>query len=305
MLERISEGISLIDTEALGSPRIVAAYLVTGKEKALIDMGYASSSPTVIQDLKRAGIADDGLDYLLPTHVHLDHCGSCGMLADIFPSSSVRTHPIGVPHLSDPTRLLKSAKQLFGDDLMRKYGEPCPIESKRVLAVADNETITMGRGLAIRAIWTPGHATHHLSYVLEGTGIVITGDAVGIHYPDFPILIPTTPPPSFQLEQAIGSIERIRSFSPTRLLTPHFGIVADAQEWLADNVRTLHQWGNEFENLTAEGQSSEEIIKVFLGKVSAQVGGPVNDMPEHLRISIRISVLGFIRYLKGRVSSAA
>jgi len=302
LLVRASEAISLIDTEALGSPRIVAAYLVTGKEKALVDMGYSSSYPTIIQDLKRAGIADDGLDYLLPTHVHLDHCGSCGRLADIFPSASVRTHPIGVPHLLDPTRLLNSAKQLFGDELIRKYGEPRPIENKRVLAIADDEMITMGRGLTLRSIWTPGHASHHLSFVLEGTGMVITGDAVGIHYPDFPVLIPTTPPPSFHLEQAIASIERILNLSPSRLLTPHFGIVVDPEKWLADNVRTLHQWRNELGNLTTKGYSLDETIEAFLGEVSDQAGRSVNDMPEHIRISIRLSVLGFTRFLKSRVS---
>ncbi len=297
-LERISENISIIDTEALGEPRVVAAYLVSGKERALIDMGYRSSAETVLKYLIEQGIGSNDLDYLLPTHVHLDHCGSCGTLAKRFPSATVRVHPIGEVHLSDTTRLVKSARELFGDDLMRKYGSPDPIEKKRIRGVADDEEIDVGGGLTLRAIWTPGHASHHLSYLLEGTGIIFTGDALGVHYPDFPILVPTTPPPSFHLEKAVASLERIRALSPSRFCTPHFGILNSAKDWIDENIHALLDWKKTLEPLIAAGCSEDEIERTLTDGVCQRAKRPPSQMPEHLRILIRVDILGVVRYLK-------
>jgi glyoxylase-like metal-dependent hydrolase (beta-lactamase superfamily II) len=131
LLKKINETVSLIDTEALGLPRVVACYLVRGKESALLDMGYRSSAESVIRDLVSLGVGSDEVDYLLPTHVHLDHSGSCGTIARRFPRASVLAHPVGVPHLSDPTRLVEGAGELFGEALMRRYGLPDPIENKK------------------------------------------------------------------------------------------------------------------------------------------------------------------------------
>ncbi len=104
LLKQVTKSTAIIDTRALGEQGVVAAYLVRGKETALIDMGYRSSAETVMGDLLAHGIADDGLHYLLPTHVHLDHCGSCGTIAQRFPNATVRVHPKGEPHLTDPTQ---------------------------------------------------------------------------------------------------------------------------------------------------------------------------------------------------------
>ncbi len=160
---------------ALGNPGTVAAYLVTGKERALIDMGYGSSAQAIANDLDENGIGTDGIDYLLPTHVHLDHSGACGTLAEKYLNASIRVHPKGLPHLADPTRLWVGAGELFGGQLMEKFGKPQPVERTRMREVSDSEEISLGRGLTLRALWTPGHASHHLSYDLEGTGIVATG----------------------------------------------------------------------------------------------------------------------------------
>jgi glyoxylase-like metal-dependent hydrolase (beta-lactamase superfamily II) len=189
----------MIDTLALGRPGVVAAYIVRGKEHALIDMGYASSAATVLMDIKNSKINGAGIDYLLPTHVHLDHSGAWGDLAENFVDASIRAHPKGERHLVDPSVLWKEAGQLFGPELMKLYGTPQPINGSRVRAIADGEEISLGSGLTLRSIWTPGHASHHLSYELEGAGTVFTGDAVGITHPAFPVLIPTTPPTSFKI----------------------------------------------------------------------------------------------------------
>jgi glyoxylase-like metal-dependent hydrolase (beta-lactamase superfamily II) len=293
-LKKPSEAISVIDTMALGVPRVVASYLVKGKETALIDMGYASSSDAIKRRLKETGIRRDGLDYLLPTHVHLDHCGSCGTLSKEFPRASVRAHPKGVPHLADPTRLVQSASELFGNDLMRRYRHPVPIDSARVRSVADDELIDLGEGLSLRAVWTPGHASHHLSYVLEGTGRVFTGDAVGVLYPDFPTLVPTTPPTSFNLEQAIASLNRLRGFSPSHFCTPHFGILTSAAHRIDENLEGLLTWKDAIGNLVDAGKGVDDIAESMAVDIAGRLGHSSVDVPEHLRVLIRVNVLGYI-----------
>ena len=169
----------------------------------MIDMGYQSSFNEIINHLRMEGIESGDLDYLLPTHVHLDHSGSCGTLAKRFPAADIRAHPLAVPHLIDPSRLIASATKVFGSNLIEQYGLPDPIDGARVDQLCDDEQIDLGGGVTLRAIWSPGHAPHQVSFLVEQTGMVLTGDAVGIRYPQFPLLIPAAPPPSFDLENAV------------------------------------------------------------------------------------------------------
>lgn len=298
MLTRLNEAVSIIDTEALGAPNVVAAYLVTGKETALIDMGYESSAQLVIEDVANFGAGPNGLDYLLPTHVHLDHSGSCGTLAKRFVTATILVHPKGQPHLAAPDRLWKGAGQLFGDDLMARYGRPEPIEQKRLRIASDDEVVDLGGGVRLRTLWTPGHASHHLSYEWEGHRAFFTGDAVGVYYPDFSTLLPTTPPTSFNLEQTLRSLERIRENSPSKFYTPHYGVVKDATHWIGENVKALLHWSDFIKSRIARGLSEEEIAKALTDDACRNTGRPFSEVPDYALVSIKISALGFLRYLK-------
>jgi glyoxylase-like metal-dependent hydrolase (beta-lactamase superfamily II) len=297
LLEQITDSVSMIDTEALGVRGVVAAYLVVGKEKALIDMGYKSSAERLKNDLKVHGIDSEDLDYLLPTHVHLDHCGSCGTLAGFYQNASVRVHPRGQPHLSDPTRLVAGARELFGRELIEKFGPPDPISAERVRGISDDEVIDLGAGVALRAVWTPGHAPHHVSYFLEQTGTLFTGDGVGVQYPASPVLVPTSPPPSFNLQKALASIERMRSLSPVDLFTPHFGVLHRPIKELEDNLKTLEKWKRKLEDLRSQGLSSDEVTTLLTSEICEFAQRPISELPEYLRSTLRLSVLGFLGYL--------
>ncbi len=304
MLKRLSEAVSIIDTEALGEPNAVAAYLVTGTETALIDMGYQSSAETIIEDLTRQGIGSEGLDYLLPTHVHLDHSGSCGTLAKRFTKASIRVHPKGGPHLVDPRRLWNGAAQLFGDELMRRSGSPEPVEQNRLRVASDGEVIDLGRGVVLRTLWTPGHASHHLSYEWEGHRAFFTGDAVGLYHPNFPILIPTTPPTSFNLEKMLQSLELLGSSSPLEFYTPHYGVVQNAKKWIEENVKSLLLWRTSIKQMKRSGLTNERMTRAIIEETCERMGRPVGEMPGYLCVSVKISVLGFLRYLNGEGSEA-
>jgi len=174
-LTRINEPTAIIDTEALHEPLTVAAYVISGKENALIDMGHRSSAEIVPKELAALGIGKEDLNYLLPTRVHLDHFGSCGALANLYPAASVLVKPRGGPHVSDRARLVAGAMDLFGEELVKRFGTPDPIDPKRVRAVSDDEEIALGNGLTLRAIWTPGHVPHHLCYFLRTAGHCLPG----------------------------------------------------------------------------------------------------------------------------------
>jgi glyoxylase-like metal-dependent hydrolase (beta-lactamase superfamily II) len=295
----LTSSISIIDTMALGKPRYVAAYLLSGKERALIDTGYPSSAAEIINDLKAARVND--IDYLLPTHVHLDHCGSCGALAKKFPDSKIHTHPIGTKHLVDPSRLIEGARDLFGEESMRRFGLPEPISAKRVHSLADEEIIDLGKGLTLRTVWTPGHASHHLSFLIEPTRAFFTGDCVGVYCPDTPALIPATPPPSFNLDEALASISKVRLLKPSELCTPHFGQLRHPTAWLDANCQKLLEWKTVIEHSLSLGRSIESIAEELSSKISDQLSIP---LPSHLQTLIRVNTTGFARWLRYSQPSA-
>ena len=294
MFTKLSESVAIIDTQALDAPNVVAAYAVKGKETALIDMGYRSSAEVVLRDLAENGINPD---YLLPTHVHLDHCGSCGTLAKKFTNASIRIHPKGEPHLMDPSRLWKGASELFGNELVRRYGRPEPIARRRVHVAVDGDVIDLGRGVTLRTVWTPGHASHHISYEWEDHKAFFTGDAVGICFPKFPVLFPTTPPTSFDLEQTLSSLERIRGSSPAAFYTPHYGVVRNAMRWITGNVNSLQHWLKTIRLMKEAGWSEEQMSNTLTDEIAVAMHRPASELPDYLRVPIKISLLGFLQYL--------
>ena len=261
-------------------------------------MGHRSSADVLARDLAAHGICEGDLHYLLPTHVHLDHCGSCGVLANLYPDASILVHPRGQPHLSDPTKLVAGATELFGQEQMKKFGLPDPIDPKRVRGVSDGEEIVLGNGLTLRAIWTPGHAPHHVSYLLEDSGAIFTGDAVGIQYAAFPILIPTTPPPSFNFEKAEDSLERLRALSPRILCTPHFGVVDNACNRLAQDLDTLRSWKDHVATLASKTSSATKIVEAMTEELCKRAEQPPAKLPEDLQTTMRLSVQGLLTSLK-------
>ena len=300
LLKQVTKSTAIIDTQALGEQGVVAAYLVSGKETALIEMGYRSSAETLIKDLLAHGIDDDDLHHLLPTHVHLDHCGSCGTIAQRYSNAIVGVHPKGQPHLTDPTRLVRSAGEVFVEPLIQRFGVPDPVSNNRIHIVQDHDQVSLGNGITLRSIWTPGHAPHHLSYLLEETGDLFTGDAVGAYPPAMPVLIPTTPPPSFNLERAIDSIKRLQDLSPMNLFTPHFGLLDNPGANFEKDVNTLLDWKSRLEQLVSKQVSVNEIVASVVEDVTQRAGRPPTDLPEFLRGTTRVSVLGLLTYLEWR-----
>jgi glyoxylase-like metal-dependent hydrolase (beta-lactamase superfamily II) len=209
-----------IDLNMHGFSGITGAFLVRGSKTALVETGPKSSLEHLLAGLAEAGI--ERVDYVVVTHIHLDHAGAAGTLARRWPDATVVVHPAGARHLADPSKLWSSAARIYGDAMDDLWGGIDPVPAAQIREIADGETIDLG-GISLRALDTPGHAGHHHAYLDESSGTLFCGDALGVRLPDVAPIRPATPPPEFDLEVAIASIGKIRDAAPERLCFTHFG----------------------------------------------------------------------------------
>lgn len=209
----------LIDLRHLGRARVIGTWLLDG---VLIDPGPSSCLSRLLEQL-----AGREPRVIALTHIHLDHAGATGSLLERFPDAEVWVHERGAPHLIDPTRLLESASRLYGDQMERLWGEVAPVPAGRVRALCGGEAIG-----PMRVAYTPGHASHHVSYLHEPTRCAFTGDVAGVRIGAGPLLAPT-PPPDIDLEAWRHSLELIEAWRPSALAVTHFGAHEDVARHLA------------------------------------------------------------------------
>ncbi len=219
-----------IDTMLAGIPGMTGVHLIRSEQPALVDTGAQTSAATVRAALEESGIGPDDLAWIVLTHIHLDHCGAVGDLARAFPAATVVVHPRGVRHLEDPDRLVAGTHPLFGR-LSASMGGLDPVPGDRIVAAEDGHSIPLGGGRALRAVWAPGHARHHMALLDEGEGILFSGDAVGVQMGGGEIY-PTIPPPEYDVDAALASLDVLEALAATRLYVSHYGDVVDPGEAL-------------------------------------------------------------------------
>ncbi len=217
-----------IDTLLGGIPGVTCVQLVRGESPALIDCGTQTSVETVRRGLADAGLGPDDLAWLVLTHVHLDHCGAVGDLAQAFPNAKVVVHPRGAQHLVEPGRLVQATHDLFGP-LAPVMGGLRAVAADRIVVAEDGHVVPVGRGRNLRAVWSPGHARHHMSLLDEAEGILFAGDAVGVQMGGGD-LYPSIPPPEYDLDAALASIDRLEDLAPTAMYIGHEGLIPDVTE---------------------------------------------------------------------------
>jgi glyoxylase-like metal-dependent hydrolase (beta-lactamase superfamily II) len=226
----------VIDVRHLGRPHVIGCWQVG---EALVDPGPESSLETLLDAL-----GEERPRALLLTHIHLDHAAATGALVRRWPELEVYVHERGAPHLVDPSRLLASAERLYGDRMERLWGEIVPVPEANVTALAGGETV-----LGMRVAYTPGHASHHVSYLHEQTGTAFVGDVAAVRIPGVDLVVPPTPPPDIEIESWEASIDIVESWQPNRLALTHFGQIDDPLPHLA-KVR---------ERLREEAQLAKEL----------------------------------------------
>jgi glyoxylase-like metal-dependent hydrolase (beta-lactamase superfamily II) len=219
----------LIDVRHLGRPRVIGCWVV---DDVLIDPG-----PTSCLDTLLTGLAGFEPRAVLLTHIHLDHAGASGSLVERWPGLEVYVHERGAPHMIDPSRLLESARRLYGDRMDTLWGEMVPVPERNVRVLSGGERVLGG---AFEVAYTPGHAAHHVSYLHRGTAFV--GDTGGVRIiADGPV-VPPTPPPDIDLGAWHESIDRIRSWRAERIAITHFDAYEDVERQLDALATRLDEW---------------------------------------------------------------
>jgi glyoxylase-like metal-dependent hydrolase (beta-lactamase superfamily II) len=186
----------------------------------------------LVAGIRAAGFEPADLRQICVTHIHLDHSGGAGVLLRQAPEAIVRVHPIGAPHLIDPARLLASAARLYGDRMDALWGEVAPIPAERIEPLEDAMPFAVG-GRVLSAIYTPGHASHHVTYWDPEWSIAFTGDAGGVRMAGTSYVCPPAPPPELNPEAWAVSIDKMRALRPERLCLTHGGPFAEAEAHLA------------------------------------------------------------------------
>jgi len=219
-----------IDTEYV-RPRMDASHLlIAAGRAAFVDTGTYFSVPHLLAALADTGLSTEAVDYIFLTHIHLDHAGGVGRLADALPRAAVVVHPRGAPHLADPSKLIAATKAVYGDRVFeRLYGQLAPVAASRLIAAEDGRSFELGSE-RLEFIHTPGHALHHGCYVDRAGGAAFTGDTFGISYRELDtaageFIFPTTTPTQFDPVQLHASIDRVLATEPRLLYLTHYGPV--------------------------------------------------------------------------------
>jgi glyoxylase-like metal-dependent hydrolase (beta-lactamase superfamily II) len=296
----VAPGITAIDTFYAGRERYTAAYLLAAREPAIVETGPTPSLEHVAAGLDRLGIGSSDLAHVVVTHIHLDHAGGVGALSRRYPSATVWVHERGAHHLADPKRLVASATMIYGDDRMAElFGSVEPVAAQRIRSLADGDVIELG-GRSLVAAATPGHAKHQVALVDSDTGAVFTGDALGIHPPDLPVLRPATPPPDYNLELAVESIERIRALAGELLLFSHFGPVREVDRTCDLAVKRFRDWTETVRRAMERTADLDEIVAALdeVSRTDLETGAHSELDLERFETlsSTRMNAMGIVRY---------
>jgi glyoxylase-like metal-dependent hydrolase (beta-lactamase superfamily II) len=253
---------SWIDLLFMGRSRAIAtAVIAGGNSVALVDPGPTTCLETLELGLQAQGLRLEDLTHLLLTHIHLDHAGATGVIVRRLPHIQVLVHERGVPHLTDPTKLLQSATRLYGDSMDRLWGEVAPVPAANLIALAGGERI----GVADRwfeVAYTPGHASHHVSYFDRSSDIAFVGDTAGVCI-DHEYVLPPTPPPDIDLELWRESVGRIEAWNPNTLFITHFGPITTVRRNLQALLENLEVMSGLVRRLLTSPGTDEEKARSF------------------------------------------
>lgn len=250
----------LIDLQFLGYPLAIAAYLLDdGADAALVEVGPTSTAETLLCEVQARGVALERVSHLIVTHIHLDHAGALGWLLQRLPNATAYVHPIGAPHMVDPSRLMSSASRLYGEMMERLWGEVVPVPQERLHIVRDGERIEVA-GRTLLAIDTPGHARHHHAYLDEATGVLFAGDIAGVRMPGTTYVRPPTPPPELDIEAWQASLAKLRELPIQQLALTHFGMFSDVERHLDELETRLLNWAAFTRDLIQQGVSDSELM---------------------------------------------
>jgi glyoxylase-like metal-dependent hydrolase (beta-lactamase superfamily II) len=243
-LKNHGNGIHMFDSGYIRAGLDAIHIIVEDGRVAFVDTGAASSLPHALVALKMLGISVNAIDYVILTHVHLDHAGGAGAMMRQFPNAKLVVHPCGVRHMVDPTRLIAGASAVYGAEYVQKtYGEITPIAPTRIIAAHDGHVVMLGKR-PLHCLDTPGHASHHICVFDPTSRGIFTGDTFGLAYASLDVgedrfIIPSTTPSQFDPDAMRASIKHILELEPVAAYLPHYGQIRNIPRFGADLLRRL------------------------------------------------------------------
>jgi glyoxylase-like metal-dependent hydrolase (beta-lactamase superfamily II) len=248
----LANGMDYIDLRFLGRPQIIAtAVLKSAAGVALIDPGPSTTLDNLKESLGQQGIEIRDVRQVLLTHIHLDHAGATGSLLRENPAIEVSVHEVGARHLVDPSKLLASATRLYGEDMDRFWGDVLPVPADRLRVLKGGERVAAA-GRELDVAYTPGHASHHVSYFNPSSGVAFVGDVAGIRRGSGSYILPPTPPPDVDLEAWRRSADTILAWAPDTLFLTHFGPFHGARPHFQEFFERLETWSELVRKLLAD-----------------------------------------------------
>lgn len=297
----IAENIYMIDNQLFSIPQWGSVYLINEDKKVLVDTGPTTSRAAVLDGIKQAGLKPEDIDYIVVTHIHLDHCGGVGVLLRDMPKAKVAVHHRGAKHLLNPERLVGAMMKAQHEETLARFGEVAPVDESRLIIIYGGEVLRLGKKQALEFMDAPGHAPHELCIYERRNNGVFAGDAAGVYVPAKKIVLPSTAPP-FDLELTIDTIEKLIKLNPSYLYYAHFGSATKA----IDNLKLVKEKLNAWENIVQDSLKSgkfniveEQLRAQRLAEVEPVK--PIKPLYEHLStVGVSVSVSGFLKYFQDK-----
>jgi glyoxylase-like metal-dependent hydrolase (beta-lactamase superfamily II) len=298
---------TVLDLNWMGRPHSIGAVLLESRgHYAILDPGPASTLETLRAELQSRGLSVSDLNAILLTHIHLDHAGASGSLLRENPNLRVFVHSKGAAHLADPSKLLASAGRLWGDELPRLFGETLAVPEQNIQILDGTETLMVGTR-KLEVIYTPGHASHHVTYFDEREGVAFTGDTAGIRIANGPYIMPATPPPDIDLDVWEQSFTAILDRQPSKLFVTHFGYAENPAKHIADFRERLHLWADITEKTLQATPDVAAALQFFLEQTQTEMRQYLSeaDAEQHaFTAGLPLSFLGLARHIRKRGATA-
>jgi glyoxylase-like metal-dependent hydrolase (beta-lactamase superfamily II) len=254
----LASGLDYVDLDFLGRPQIIATAILHGSPGvALIDPGPTTTLANLTAALEKKGIRFGDVRQILITHIHLDHAGATGSILEQHPHIEVIVHGRGAPHMADPSKLMASAGRLYGQDMDRLWGEVKPVAARSLRVVEGGETLSIV-GREVKVEYTPGHASHHVSYLDTASRVAFVGDTAGIRRGSGTYILPPTPPPDIDIEVWRTSEQKILAWDPDTLFLTHFGPYQGARQHLEGMFENMEAWSRSVRRLLADASLTDE-----------------------------------------------
>jgi glyoxylase-like metal-dependent hydrolase (beta-lactamase superfamily II) len=300
--KKLSDHLHIIDLRPTGLESFIASYVLKGgKATAIIETGPTCSIPSLLLGLQEIGVRNEDVDYIMVSHIHIDHAGGSGTLMKYLPNAKLIVHPRGAPHMVKPEKLWEQSKLVLGKVAIA-YQEIEPVPENRVITPSDGTTFNLGESVQVKVLETLGHASHHLAFFDTDSRGIFQGDAAGIYFPKLDATIPTAPAP-FNLEMTLASIHKMAQLQPKRLYYTHYGPVENAHERLKRYENQLHLWARVTSEAVKRGDTLESTYQQILEQ-DPQMRATADFISKHLVLREGVAmqnVQGFVEYFKKKL----